>query len=378
MVIFGNYFFKYVDFKLFFSHNCSHKNVVSEEKMNSIEKNNLNNAANTVIVRELKGLLNCLSVKDLRYTLRMITDDKLNRVPKKELVIKLYDAITTEMGLRNIISKLLGNEFKLLKRIVVNDGVLQDNMVPMEDYHILYILGIVFLFRRGNKFYISMPTDVYKVMKNINMDDFIDEVNDNTKIYEMYLAMIRLYGVITIDDLVNAYNFYYGEVDKNRVTMLLSWERLDSFGTLIDGKMYYVANILHDEDFWDIRDEIIERQKEIPCKRLSLEELLKYRDFDYFDENIIPDEFIKYLKGKNVSDAKVDSLLFSICNHYKLGHEYVATTFEMLISNGIDIKEDELQMVLGYLLSIYNNTRLWINHGWTPIELRDEMVNENI
>ena len=97
--------------------------------MNSIEKNNLNNAANTVIVRDLKGLLNCLSVKDLRYTLRMITDDKLNRVPKKELVIKLYDAITTEMGLRNIISKLLDNEFKLLKRIVVNDGVLQDNMV---------------------------------------------------------------------------------------------------------------------------------------------------------------------------------------------------------------------------------------------------------
>lgn len=346
--------------------------------MNSIEKNNLNNAANTVIVRDLKGLLNCLSVKDLRYTLGMITDDKLNRVPKKELVIKLYDTITTEKGLWNIISKLLDNEFRLLKRIVVNDGVLQDNMVPMEDYHILYILGIVFLFRRGNKFYISMPTDVYEVMKNINMDDFIDEVKENTKIYEMYLAMIRLYGVITIDDLVNAYNFYYGEVDKNRVTMLLSWERLDSFGTLIDGKMYYVANILHDEDFWDIRDEIIERQKEIPCKRLSLEELLKYSDFDYFDENIIPDEFIRYLKGKNVSDAKVDSLFFSICNHYKLGHEYVATTFEMFINNGIDIKEDELQMVLDYLISIYNNTRLWSNHGWTPIELRDEMVNENI
>ena len=84
------------------------------------------------------------------------------------------------------------------------------------------------------------------------------------------------------------------------------------------------------------------------------------------------------MKKKNVSDKKVDSLLFSICNHYKLGHEYVATTFEMLINNGIDIKEDELQMVLNYLISIYNNTRLWTNHGWTPIELRDEMVNENI
>ena len=50
----------------------------------------------------------------------------------------------------------------------------------------------------------------------------------------------------------------------------------------------------------------------------------------------------------------------------------------MLINNGIDIKEDELQMVLDYLISISNNTRLWTNHGWTPIELRDEMVNENI
>ena len=58
--------------------------------------------------------------------------------------------------------------------------------------------------------------------------------------------------------------------------------------------------------------------------------------------------------------------------------KYILPRIEMLINNGIDIKEDELQMVLGYLLSIYNNTRLWINHGWTPIELRDEMVNENI
>ena len=346
--------------------------------MNSIEKINLNNAADTPIVRDLKGLLNCFTASDLRYALRMNTDDKLNRVPKKELVIKLYDAITTEMGLRNIISKLLDNEFKLLKRIVVNDGVLQDNMVPMEDYHILYILGIVFLFRRGNKFYISMPTDVYEVMKDINMDDFIDEVNDNTKIYEMYLAMIRLYGVITIDDLVNAYNFYYGEVDRNKVTMLLSWHRIDRHMVIIDNGRYYVTNILEDDEFGDVRDKIIERQKEIPCKRLSLEELLKYSDFDYFDDNIVPDDFRKYLKKKNVSDKKVDSLLFSICNHYKLGHEYVATTFEMLINNGIDIKEDELQMVLNYLISIYNNTRLWINHGWTPIELRDEMVNENI
>ena len=371
-------YFKYVDFKLFLAHNYSHKNVVSEEKMNSVEKINLNNAADTPIVRDLKGLLNCFTASDLRYALEMIKGKKFGKISKKKLVMMLYEMLTNVNELNFLISQLVDNELKLLQRIVLNNGVLQDNGVSIEDYHILYMFGIVFLFRRGNKFYISMPTDVYEVMKDINIDDFIGDVKENTKIYEMYLAMIRLSGVITIDDLINAYNFYYGEVDRSRVTMLLSWERLDSFGTLIDGKMYYVANILHDEDFWDIRDEIIERQKEISCKRLSLEELLKYRDFDYFDENIIPDEFIKYLKGKNVSNAKVDSLLFSICNHYKLGHEYVATTFEMLINNGIDIKEDELQMVLGYLLSIYNNTRLWINHGWTPIELRDEMVNENI
>lgn len=371
-------YFKYVDFKLFLAHNYSHKNVVSEEKMNSVEKINLNNAADTPIVRDLKGLLNCFTASDLRYALEMIKGKKFGKISKKKLVMMLYEMLTNVNELNFLISQLVDNELKLLQRIVLNNGVLQDNGVSIEDYHILYMFGIVFLFRRGNKFYISMPTDVYEVMKDINIDDFIGDVKENTKIYEMYLAMIRLYGVITIDDLINAYNFYYGEVDRSRVTMLLSWERLDSFGTLIDGKMYYVANILHDEDFWDIRDEIIERQKEIPCKRLSLEELLKYRDFDYFDENIIPDDFIKYLKGKNVSDAKVDSLLFSICNHYKLGHEYVATTFEMLINNGIDIKEDELQMVLDYLISIYNNTRLWTNHGWTPIELRDEMVNENI
>ena len=367
-------YFKYVDFKLFLAHNYSHKNVVSEEKMNSVEKINLNNAADTPIVRDLKGLLNCFTASDLRYALEMIKGKKFGKISKKKLVMMLYEMLTNVNELNFLISQLVDNELKLLQRIVLNNGVLQDNGVSIEDYHILYMFGIVFLFRRGNKFYISMPTDVYEVMKDINIDDFIGDVKENTKIYEMYLAMIRLYGVITIDDLINAYNFYYGEVDRSRVTMLLSWHRIDRHMVIIDNGRYYVTNILEDDEFGDVRDKIIERQKEIPCKRLSLEELLKYSDFDYFDDNIVPDDFRKYLKKKNVSDKKVDSLLFSICNHYKLGHEYVATTFEMLINNGIDIKEDELQMVLDYLISIYNNTRLWTNHGWTPIELRDEMV----
>lgn len=344
--------------------------------MNSVEKINLNNAADTPIVRDLKGLLNCFTASDLRYALEMIKGKKFGKISKKKLVMMLYEMLTNVNELNFLISQLVDNELKLLQRIVLNNGVLQDNGVSIEDYHILYMFGIVFLFRRGNKFYISMPTDVYEVMKDINIDDFIGDVKENTKIYEMYLAMIRLYGVITIDDLFNAYNFYYGEVDRNKVTMLLSWHRIDRHMVIIDNGRYYVTNILEDDEFGDVRDKIIERQKEIPCKRLSLEELLKYSDFDYFDDNIVPDDFRKYLKKKNVSDKKVDSLLFSICNHYKLGHEYVATTFEMLINNGIDIKEDELQMVLDYLISIYNNTRLWTNHGWTPIELRDEMVNE--
>ena len=42
----------------------------------------------------------------------------------------------------------------------------------------------------------------------------------------------------------------------------------------------------------------------------------------------------------------------------------------MLEKYGIEVTEENMNEILYYLTNIYNNTRIWTNNGWTPIEMR--------
>ena len=57
---------------------------------------------------------------------------------------------------------------------------------------------------------------------------------------------------------------------------------------------------------------------------------------------------------------------------YKLGNTFIGETFNMLEDYGIEITEENMQEILNYLTDIYNNTRIWLNNGWTPLEMRKE------
>lgn len=53
------------------------------KEMSSEEQFNLQNAANTPIVKDLKGLLNVLVVKDLRHIGELFIINRLSNKPKK-------------------------------------------------------------------------------------------------------------------------------------------------------------------------------------------------------------------------------------------------------------------------------------------------------
>ena len=57
---------------------------------------------------------------------------------------------------------------------------------------------------------------------------------------------------------------------------------------------------------------------------------------------------------------------------YRLGSTLIGATFDMLDDYGLEVTEDNMQEILNYLTDIYNNTRIWNNNGWTPIEMRKE------
>lgn len=351
--------------------------------MNEIEKFNLENAANTSIIKDLKELLNTLTLEDLKHIGDLFLVRRLSNKRKKEVVEIIYKTLTNTTKLSEVFARLIDTEFNLLKRLMKNQGTLQDNNINIQDYHFLYMVGIVFLFKRNNKFYISITNDVYNTIKKIDLSKFDKAIEANMKSYNLVKAMVELYGVVSGNDYIDAYNKYYGYTDYFDIPRetLYFCERVDHiYQVYIENELYFIDSILVHKEYEPILDEIIQRQYEISKKPISLNELLKYTDYNYYEENESIKKFKKYLKTKNISKNNIENLLKDIVKAYRLGNQFIGYSIQLLEEYGLNINDNTIQTYMSYLIDIFNNSKIWINNGWTPIELlkkQTKINNEN-
>ncbi len=338
-------------------------------------KFNLENAINTPIIKDLKGLLETLIVSDLKNIGKLLHVNRLSKKNKKELIEIIYSSLTDKDKLTNLIERFIDKEFDLLKDLMKNKGTIQDNNISVETYHFLYITGLVFIFKRENKFYISMTDDVYNVIKKIDLNQIQKIIDENTKVYNLVKSMIELYGAVSYSNLDYYYSLYYGNGNELDVSnnALLFCDRVDNIGIIhINHNMYFIHKILQHRDLEQVLYDIISRQEEIKKKPIKLEELLNYSNYNYYEETEAKNKFKKYLKNKNIPSDIIEIIIKIISDMYRLGNTYISVSIEMLQDYGVEITEKDLQEILNYLMEIYNNTRIWTNNGWTPIELRKE------
>ena len=345
------------------------------KEMSSEEQLNLQNATNIPIVKDLKELLNALAVKDLKHIGELFLINRLTNKPKKELVNIIYNILTNEDKLSEVIERFIDKEFNLLKALMNNKGTIQNNKISIEEYHFLYMLGIIFLFRKDNKFYISMPDDIYNVIKKMNLSKFEKIVEENTRVYNLVRAMIELYGVVSYEEMDYYYSLYYGNGEKLDIpnNTLYFCDRCDNIVQIhTEHNLYFVNSILDNEKFEPILDDIVSRQMDIKRKPIKIDDLLKYLDNNYYEDNDSKRKFKNYLRKNGVSDKQIEEIILNISKIYRLGNKFIGSTFDMLEDYGIEVTEGNMQEILNYLTDIYNNTRIWNNNGWTPIEMRKE------
>ena len=187
--------------------------------------------------------------------------------------------------------------------------------------------------------------------------------------------MIELYGVVSYGEMDYYYSLYYGNGQDLDIpnNALYFCDRCDNIVQIhTEHNLYFVNSILDNEKFESILDDIVSRQIEIKRKPIKIDALLKYLDNNYYEDNDSKRNFKKYLKKNGVSDEQIEEIILNISKMYRLGNTFIGATFGMLEDYGIGVTENNMQEILNYLTDIYNNTRIWNNNGWTPIEMRKE------
>ncbi|MFH2117295.1 MAG: hypothetical protein ABII85_04530 [Bacillota bacterium] len=198
------------------------------------------------------------------------------------------------------------------------------------------------------------------------------------------LATINLYGVIKLDDFISVFNNYEEEtLSKEEAIPLLellsSIDEVDfSFRQNILANGYFFLE--ENRDFKEAKDLLI-IQSNKPRYLPSKEEFLKYEDDNYV-EPMKPlldlEKFIitnKFVEIKRPDDIRYDVL--EIHDQIILGNR-MSDYMKYIRQRGYEFK-DEIQVNLfaGLVMNLHNQTRMYDNNGFTPIELREFFEDNN-
>ena len=186
--------------------------------------------------------------------------------------------------------------------------------------------------------------------------------------YEEYIvAACNLYGMVSIIKISDIYEEHNNEAfDKTKI----STDVLDTNSiSEIDG--YFVTEAV--EDSYGEHLKIIRgKPYYIPNKEVFLE----YIDEGYFEDNPYINDFRKYVYTLTDSNVKRENIIDSALFQFMLSSRIQSVLDDVIdiLDLVFDSKEEALVMY-DHLVKLQNNSRMWTNNGYTPIELGEIRAN---
>lgn len=286
----------------------------------------------------------------------------------------IYATLTNPDKLKDILSKLLSYEYNELLYICQNGGLVMQNDFKKPKYYALISLGLTYVYNFDDKIYVVIPNELVKPIMNA---DVIDKIKENTKIMDLSWSLVNYYGFINIDLFYNACMGYYGYKNRDEIKLdnliypdsshrVSRYEYKDSV-YLTDGNLLY-----SDNDMFSLNhaiDNSIYSLPDYPYKKLNLDELLKYKDFYYYEEYAKEiDNLTNYLKKLGIKD--INKMIKLITSSIRISYdEGIKKLPSILAIEDIDIKELDISELLGVVNSLSNILPIWGNKGWSYKEI---------
>lgn len=190
-------------------------------------------------------------------------------------------------------------------------------------------------------------------------------------------AAVCLYGVLTVDEFVDVFNYYEDAPTTHEEVLFV----IKQFSVKDDVEYSIAGNIISGyefqpqfEDYKDNIDSIRSAQRGKPRYLPSKEEFLKYADIDYLEPNQPYADLKAYiLKHKLTSCGEgidgVDGDLLDLHEMIRFGVE-TSSVYDYFTERGYQF--ENLHILEGFaqlIMDVNNNTRMYDNNGFTPYEL---------
>ena len=333
-------------------------------------------------------LLNCVEGKvsnNINDLLNLMNEQKLGEIyfslyskelktNKNNLIKKITKKILNKDFLFNTLFNLLEDEFNLLENIINNNGVLQNIDFILCNCELLKCLGILYLINDNNSVYLIIPNEILEIVKELDLDKIKNQVSKNTRLHDLALSMINLYGIVRVEEYIENCIKYYNYEDINEINLKAVFQpyRFNPV-TIYD---FDDINIMTKEEFLDFgRIEMIESKYYdldfLPEKKeIELFELLKYKELYYHDDNNeikkLEEYFKKYKLNKDEITLIIDNIVEIIRIDYGSSMMYLK---DALSEFNIKLNKKNFNELITLINNVFYNIPVWGSEGYTTKEL---------
>ncbi|MHC1749555.1 MAG: SEC-C metal-binding domain-containing protein [Cellulosilyticaceae bacterium] len=253
----------------------------------------------------------------------------------------------------------------------------------MTGYEHLIELGMAHLIEDGSESYIGLAADIRQKYTEVD-GTLLEEARKKQGLWRRYRkGCVNLYGAVEISWVIELFDRDYPDY----LTFEEIWEAI-----MIDKmvgydfqiiKDYFVHESLYLLDAKDFDNLIAARTIEDyyePTKG----QIKNYSDQGYYERTLQVQALESYLKKtfKGITEDAVEDAITEVvlAGEMELAPDakLIGALIEQLNCIGFEINTlDEMQVLTGYIIKVLNNTRTWVNKGFTPQELLGDSKNEN-
>lgn len=325
-------------------------------------------------IRKLKSILKLCDKSYLEELYFNITDFESDD-KKKVLIDALYSKLSNKAVIQKFLDSLIKDEYDVLIKIIENNGCIQDDYIEFNFYHYLKAFGIVYTFNYQDKFYLVIPDEIMNELKDIDICSYSTNIDNNTNLFKLAYSMVNLYGAVPLNLLRDYYIKHYSVFNPN-LNCLLSNAKPRKMKTIETEKNIYFVK---DDDLGDLNEITLTNKTllmlddniyDFDYKDIEIDNLLKYYNMFYYEDTDSVISFKKFLKGYNLNEGEIDSLVSGLINSFRRDYsEGMHLLNNIFLEFNIEVNNSNINEILLHLNNVVNDISSWGNKGWTNKEI---------
>lgn len=271
--------------------------------------------------------------------------------------------------LPNIISRLTDREFKIVKRLIKNDGTLLYNPEIGDELLYLRRLGFIGCFTApSNCRFVYLPDDTLQLTRDICSNlKVISSIRLNEKLNKLIRGLLYHYGAIDYMKIHKYLDKYLKEpASEYEILNFLVENSRKEYGIKFDGTYLY-----HDEVF---DPEEIEKEQNMRTNLSFLDlteaQALSSGEKNCSDWNTFDRKLSGFLNDNfNIYSTAVEAYIDELKMDFRSGVSFNEAIGEL--SENFDLADMSIfRSTIDLVKDVYNNTGQWALKGLSPLEAR--------